>query len=561
MILFLCESNRFAWVALATLLLLLLLFFVHGFAGVDDTHITYSAAFQLVEHGRIYSHSTDAVEQSSSLLQVLILAATYSLTGFSLVTLGPLLSLFFSVSTFFMAGVLAKRVGVRSYNVVILLLASSLAFNYWSIVGLETSLVAFIITLYAWVLIQFFENKNRVGLFSLVLVSALLILVRPEAVFVVATIVFCLLCASWMRGWSISVGSLVVIMQVTLGIFSVLCVYRVGFYDQWFPQPVYAKSGGFNPLKYLAGLAYFVVSLQLSVVLCSLLIARGAKRLFFNKDDFSIGELVLMSISGAYLVFIIVSGGDWMGAGRFFAPIMPLLLCWFMLQIQHLRLANVFIVSMLVLLLSESLYFGAKQGKGFTLLDKAWVMEKYPAKTVVDNYSMFEWLSEPHLRDIPLIEHLKLIVAGANREQLSLMSVQMGMVPYHLLKEYGASLSFIDMRGLTSKDITACDGFNRIALNGGGTLVKYSEYFGALEKGLCNLREPDIIYDLLSDSSDKNRLDAILNQGFKLVYIQRGSLKDRVGDKRFNIDAFIAVSPEVFNTLPESLRLKHVVEW
>ncbi|HNL92071.1 MAG TPA: hypothetical protein PKH01_04140, partial [Pseudomonadales bacterium] len=59
---------------LSTVLLLLLGGFFLGFSGgVDDAHITYWAAESLVRNGEILNYNLDRVEQSSSLLQVLVL--------------------------------------------------------------------------------------------------------------------------------------------------------------------------------------------------------------------------------------------------------------------------------------------------------------------------------------------------------------------------------------------------------------------------------------------------------------------------------------------------------
>lgn len=540
-------------VVLATGCIIFLMCFLHGFAGVDDTHITYAAVQQFLSYGAILNHNSVNVEQGSSLLHVCLLAFAYVLSSVDLPVLGPVVSIVFSVCTFCMAILLAKKVGVRQPGWVVVLLALSLSFNYWSIVGLETSLIAFIVTFYAWALICFLTSAGKSELAVLFIASALFNLARPEGIFILMAIIFCLLCALLILRGKAGVQSLWLVVVCAIAPFVLLLFYRLNVYEQIFPQPVYAKSGDFNPLKFAAGLLYFIVSFQFSVVICSLLIGRAAKRIFWNKEQFSLASLVLISVSGSYLVFIIASGGDWMGAGRFFTPIMPVLFCWFLLQIQDAKHRSVYLTLMLISLVIETTYFGLKHSKGFTVFDRGHVTHQFQGESLGD-YSYFESLSQPHLRDIPLIAYLNQIIESSNMESLSVMSVQMGMVPYYIGRRFGRSVSFIDMRGLTTKDITACDAFYRVALNGSGTLVKYSEYFSVLGQGRCHLESPDIIYDLSGDSSDRQRLNDVKNQGFKLLYRQTGKIKDARGNKAFNVDAFIAVSPDVYSRLPAHLK-------
>ena len=55
--------------------------------GRDDSHITYWPAYTLAHFGDILNYNGERVEQSSSLLHVLVLATFHKLTGVDVVTL------------------------------------------------------------------------------------------------------------------------------------------------------------------------------------------------------------------------------------------------------------------------------------------------------------------------------------------------------------------------------------------------------------------------------------------------------------------------------------------
>ena len=68
-------------------------------AGHDDTHITCWPAYTLSHFGQILNYNGDRVEQSSSLLQVLLLAALHKVTRIDVVTLAKLSSIAFGIGT------------------------------------------------------------------------------------------------------------------------------------------------------------------------------------------------------------------------------------------------------------------------------------------------------------------------------------------------------------------------------------------------------------------------------------------------------------------------------
>jgi len=67
--------------------------FLFSSAGRDDVHITYWAAETLVQTGKILNLNMEFVEQSTSLLHVVLLSILHILFGTDLPTLGALFSI------------------------------------------------------------------------------------------------------------------------------------------------------------------------------------------------------------------------------------------------------------------------------------------------------------------------------------------------------------------------------------------------------------------------------------------------------------------------------------
>lgn len=189
-----------AWslAALAPCLLIVLGTLLVGSGGHDDSHITAWSAYALVEHGGLYNHNGVLLEQSSSLLHVLVLALLYGATGLALPTLSVLTSAAFGVATVLMAQRLGHRIDPALALPAGLLTATSPYILYWSFGGLETTMAAFgAIWLVAAVTRFMDEGPTRPATWGAVGALAFVLLTRPEAPFV---------CACLFLGTSVRVG-------------------------------------------------------------------------------------------------------------------------------------------------------------------------------------------------------------------------------------------------------------------------------------------------------------------------------------------------------------------
>ena len=90
------RSAAYAVPIIALLLAGLLLF---PSARADDTHITYWAAHSLSQYGEILNYNGERVEQSSSLLHVLLLALLQRLTTLDVELMGKPFSVIFGIAS------------------------------------------------------------------------------------------------------------------------------------------------------------------------------------------------------------------------------------------------------------------------------------------------------------------------------------------------------------------------------------------------------------------------------------------------------------------------------
>src|SRR5579859_1571474 len=105
-----------AWlVGAAVVVFLVLGFALFRSTGQDDSYISYWPAYALAKFGRILNYNGEALEQSSSLLWVLILGVLTAITRVPVPLLGPLLSIAGGILAVVVASRLAARLDRRVY--------------------------------------------------------------------------------------------------------------------------------------------------------------------------------------------------------------------------------------------------------------------------------------------------------------------------------------------------------------------------------------------------------------------------------------------------------------
>jgi hypothetical protein len=538
---------------------------LYGSAGRDDAHITYWASKALADFGRIANLNGDAVEQSSSLLHVLILSASHAITGVSLPTLGVILSALFGVLTIVAAWRLAERLEIKSAWAVALFLSVFPYLIYWSFGGLETTLVSLIVVLTVYAVYDLLVEG--VSLWRLSRASALIaayVCARPEAVFVLlsygAALGLCLLMhvrlarhRAGIDGRS-AVVAISLVVLVSLITFVVLAAWRHVVFEQIFPQPVYAKVSGLHLSKILQGLRYVIEHFEtpslalLTILAVSLFVHALPGRL--NRRQ-GLGAFAVAAFVVVYLAFTITSGGDWMEGGRRIVPLLPLIAILAVGAIdilpRHLRVGILSALFALTAWDTASFVRGKSTGipMAYAASSSGAIREDFGVPDGA--FSWFEYTNRVHLRDVPFVVVMDdvvraLIAAGRNR--IVVLSTQAGMVPFHMAKAHYGKIVFIDKAGLSTRHLTDCRAARDLARSWAGISTTYDELFRRFEllSAECELERPDIIFDL--DRPGRRR--AIEDNGYVIVYSQTGEIAHALGGGPVRADQFIAVHEELY---------------
>ena len=130
-------------------------------AGRDDAYITYWAAHTLREFGEIANINGAHIEQSTSLLHVLVLGVLSFVTRLSVPAIGPPLSVVFGVVTVIYAYEFARLYVGRWYAVgAAMIVATAAPFVYWATGGLEGTMTALAATALLYHLTRYIERPR-----------------------------------------------------------------------------------------------------------------------------------------------------------------------------------------------------------------------------------------------------------------------------------------------------------------------------------------------------------------------------------------------------------------
>jgi hypothetical protein len=527
--------------------------FLHGLflysaaSGRDDPYITYWAAQALSDFGTIMNFNGEAVEQSSSLLHVILLAVLHQISGLSL----PII-VFFSAAMGALSILAAWRLAVflnlKAAWFVALFLALFPYLVYLSFSGLETTLVALIVVLLIYSVIRFLTEKISSSVFLLTFFSiCAYIMVRPEAIFVMLAFImgmalyflvhnFFLKEINRFRYGKRYFLKLMMLVSISLVIFAILSVWRYQTFGQIFPQPVYAKASSLNIDKLMSGFHYFFDHYWVS----SLVILTGLTLFViydvFLNDKNDVKNIAMMSVIAfiaATLAFSVSCGGDWMEGGRFFVPILPLLVISGLYAITQIPKPAIFKMVLSFIALVAMMDTARFMSEGSW--DKAPESIPLPlAKTVYSpilrdfelseaDFPWFELSSREYLSHLPGRAMLDTIVERlltAQQEPVTLLSIQMGMIPFYLTSKHFGKVKFIDMRALTTNHFTQCRLTKSLPRSKFGIELSYQYFWSEFDEILsnCLITKPAIIFEQATRKPMKRA------KGYQAVYLQMGKI-------------------------------------
>ncbi len=548
---------------LVSMFLIVVGFLFFASPGRDDAHITYWAAYALSNFSEILNYNGLRIEQSSSLLQVLLLALTHKLTSVEMVTLGKISSVLFGALSVVTVYIMALKVDKRIAAASALLCSSNVYFIYWSYGGLESTLFTLLSLLIVISYSGFLQGGELLPgkLTAVVVLTLLFASVRPEAPIVLICLIIGLFAASFIKGLAFNVSEkgkdtifradILMLAGIVMVSILLLFAFRLFYFGQLFPQPVYAKSAAISLAVMKRGVLYLKSHLLYSDIgsyALTLLAAAGTLYAVWQviktdrRDNFIMISLLFFV---SYLSFIILSGGDWMEGGRFLVPLVPFASIFIALLLNRVirsRLVFYLIVSLLVIIQMNSLYvFNMAKSTGIPADERV----EFIKEIDVSGYSWFEMHNKANVRDIPTIHYLKQVIEEVRKEndgKIMILSGQMGMIPYHIAKQYYSKVNFIDRFGLTDRVFTSCRTTNSLTRNTQGLSIGYDYFFENIKEleSSCGLGRPDIVFDHSAEYAD-----SVSRYGYKIVYFQRGDVDVGINGADIPAEQFIAVKDDL----------------
>ncbi len=286
----------------------------------EDAFISLRYSMNLAEGNGFVFNAGEKVEGYSNFLWVVLVAAPGFVADVDYILVARVLGVLCTLVAVVLAYLLVKRItGKGAFGVLAATLtAAATSLAAYGPSGLESPL--FVLLLFAVLLAVHSDKFLVAGLWV-----ALATLTRPDGAIVAAVVgVWVLVVTMRARSgvrpvlWYL-VGALVIAVPWT--------AWRLAYYGHLLPNAVAAKSGADLGWQLEVGWDYFLSfagATQAALVLVPLAVYRlttrtdgesGARR--------AIWLMLLLAL--VYLTFFIGTGGDWMPAWRFFAPVVPLL--------------------------------------------------------------------------------------------------------------------------------------------------------------------------------------------------------------------------------------------
>jgi hypothetical protein len=288
------------------------------FSLFDDAMISMRYGWNLAHGNGLVWNTGEAIEGYTNLLMTLLMAAVSLFLPKRLAVLAiQLTGIFFVTGTAFFTLQILKRQGNFSQFPKYLVYASSLLYyplNYWALMGMETGMLAFLVSAGVYCSILYSEELKEKYLWFSVLCFDLTYLTRNDAMlYAVIAFLFMLpiLKANKRYLAAILLYSLFPVTQT---------IFRYYYYGEIVPNTYVLKLQDFPlDIRLFKGLNFAVTFLRESWFL--VITAFLGLSLKINKRDFFLFGLFLVSI-----LYDIYRGGDPWSYWRMTAPVMPLII-------------------------------------------------------------------------------------------------------------------------------------------------------------------------------------------------------------------------------------------
>jgi len=472
-----------------------------GASGRDDPYITFSAAEAIMEYGRLANINGDPIEQSTTLLFTLLLAGLGWITGVSVPLLGWI------VGFAALAGIapLAYTILRQSLTNTRALVAAAVVtvtppLVYWSASGAEQSLailLTFFLALFIAQLPPLHQRPWVIAAAGLMLV--LIFLTRPDlglSAFAATVILTLLAAIHRQRNRLIYLGAIVGLQSLLILLVS---LSRLAVTGSLVPQPLGAKVGATVIQQAFRGLDYIVAN-ALSPWFVIFLASAGFIVWKTRMKPWTASSTFLLLDAGALTAGTILSGGDWMELGRFFAAPATFVILAVLSHTQGLstrsfaRVTSVLLLSPIVTLLFWSAAPVTLEARGSNPLNR-WELDATgsPGLPPALSTSFNKWNAD-HLGDSyflgAAVPEVAAVLDTDPTKQFTIASGQGGLIPYFLRQEFGDRIHFIDRFQLVTDDFADCD----LTAGTYGSFISWNQW--EQFAGECAPVLPDMVFSI-----------------------------------------------------------------
>lgn len=305
-----------ASIAIAAVFLLLFSALIRSWIA-DDAFIAFRYAANLADGNGPVFNTGERVEGYTSFLWMVLMAAG-KLLGIKPPVFSVILGIIFALGCIFIlsaAHLFIGQINARISAIAVLFLGSSGVFLPWGKSGMEVMAFTFSILLIVLYYIRIKDSGDPRSFILLGTLCAIAMLIRPEGSLLSLAIIISHLFGGRNR-WPIFY-----FVGAVLFLYVPYFCWRYLYYGYFFPNTFYAKVGFsvgqvINGLKYTIKFA-FVSLLMLLPLIDPQTISGWLRRLK--------GLIIIPVVSVLFAVYVILVGGDFMEAFRFFVPILPLI--------------------------------------------------------------------------------------------------------------------------------------------------------------------------------------------------------------------------------------------
>lgn len=293
------------------------------FQNVDDAYISFRYGKNLVNGDGLVYNAGEFVEGYTNFLWVVVTAPFTKIKSIDIsifaLSIGLLLSIF---NIYLLTRITKQFINIFPLKPAYLILVPAIFFvlddsiAFWAIGGMEFPMYTLFILAAAYFYFRINYAKHNHVYMSLFLM--LCTMTRPEGnmIFVITMFHFLLYRNSidqWKRKF----------IAVTL-LYSLFVLLYYGFkylyYGQLIPNTFYAKGVTDFTMNLLLGFKYLALCIGTRLYVFIFILFVPFKKVV---KDFKQSYLILFSL--VYIIYLLVVGGDWMIANRFFVPIIPFL--------------------------------------------------------------------------------------------------------------------------------------------------------------------------------------------------------------------------------------------